>query len=46
MYMYTAPMAVSCEQSLRVAAWLEHGQDLSDASPREPNLCYSALKAS
>ena len=24
------------EQSLRVAAWLEHGEDLSDASPREP----------
>jgi Tetratricopeptide repeat len=25
------------EQSLQVAAWLEHGEDLSDASPREPN---------
>ena len=24
------------EQSLRVVAWLEHGEDLSDASPREP----------
>src|SRR5208283_5421087 len=24
------------ERSLRVAAWLEHGEDLSDASPREP----------
>ena len=24
------------EQSLQVAAWLEHGEDLSDASPREP----------
>jgi len=24
------------EQSLRVAAWLEHGEDLSDASPPEP----------
>jgi len=24
------------EQSLRVVAWLEHGQELSDASPREP----------
>ena len=24
------------EQSLRVAAWLEHGEDLSDAAPREP----------
>ena len=24
------------EQSLRIVAWLEHGEDLSDASPREP----------
>ena len=24
------------EQSLRVAAWLEHGEDPSDASPQEP----------
>jgi hypothetical protein len=24
------------EQSLQVAAWLENGQDVSDASPREP----------
>ena len=24
------------EQSLRVAAWLEHGDDLSDVSPQEP----------
>ncbi len=24
------------EQSLQVAAWLEHGEDLSDASPQEP----------
>jgi len=24
------------EQSLRVAAWLEQGEDLNDASPREP----------
>jgi hypothetical protein len=24
------------EQSLRVAAWLEHGEDHSDAAPREP----------
>jgi hypothetical protein len=24
------------EQSLRVLAWLEHGRDLSDPSPREP----------
>jgi tetratricopeptide (TPR) repeat protein len=24
------------EQSLRLVAWLEHGEDLSDASPREP----------
>jgi len=24
------------EQSLQVTAWLEHGEDLSDASPREP----------
>jgi hypothetical protein len=23
-------------QSLQVAAWLEHGEDLSDASPRDP----------
>ena len=24
------------EQSLQVVAWLEHGEDLSDASSREP----------
>ena len=24
------------EQSLQVAAWLEHGEDQSDASPQEP----------
>ena len=24
------------EQSLRVVAWLEYDEDLSDASPREP----------
>jgi len=24
------------EQSLRVAAWLEHGEDVSDESPQEP----------